>query len=142
MQLINKFYSKALLALATFSLVILTSTLSADCKDDLAHRIAPVGSICVEGEECKSEVVVVAEVPKGPRAGSAIYGDYCAGCHASGVMNAPKTGSAAWKTLSAKGMPAMLSIAKKGKNAMPRMGGCNDCSDAELTASIQYMVDQ
>ena len=142
MLFIKTFYSKALLALATFALVIAASLASADCKDDLAHRIAPVGTVCVEGEECKAEVVVVAEAPKGPRAGSAIYGDYCTGCHASGVMNAPKTGSAAWASLSAKGMPAMLAIAKKGKNAMPRMGGCNDCSDAELTAAIQHMIDQ
>ena len=142
MSFIKTFYVKTLFALLTFSLVMLTGFASADCKDDLAHRIAPVGTVCVEGEECKAEVVVVAEVPKGPRAASAIYGDYCAGCHTSGVMNAPKKGSDVWATLSAKGMPAMLAIAKKGKNAMPRMGGCNDCSDAELTAAIQHMIDK
>ncbi len=142
MHLIEKFSSKTLVALATFSLVLLTSAVYADCKDEAAHRIEPVGAICVEGEECKSEVVVVAEAPKGPRAGSAIYGDYCAGCHASGVMNAPKAGTSAWDALAGRGIANLTSSAKKGKNAMPRMGGCSDCSDAELSAAIQHMIDQ
>ena len=38
-------------------------------------------------------------------------------------------------------MDQVLAVAKKGINAMPPMGTCMDCSDAELTAAIQHMVD-
>ena len=30
---------------------------------------------------------------------------------------------------------------KNGLNAMPAMGLCMDCTDAELEASVQYMLD-
>jgi cytochrome c5 len=136
-----KAFKKALVAGTGFVLLIAAVQVGASCKDTLEHRISPIGSICVEGEECKAEEVVVVEAPKGPRAASQIVGDYCAGCHMSGVMNAPKIGSS-FKALESKGITNLLKVAKKGKNAMPRMGGCSDCTDEELTTAIQHMIDQ
>ena len=76
------------------------------------------------------------------RDGATVYNTKCLACHMSGVAGAPKTGdAAAWATRMAPGMEAVLASAKKGKNAMPPMGTCMDCTDAELTAAIQYMVD-
>ena len=123
----------------SFLFFMLAAQIGTACKDTLEERISPVGSICVEGEECKSEVVVVAEAPKAPRSGSEIMRDYCASCHNSGVMNAPIIGSS-FKVLGSRGIPDLLKSTKKGKNAMPRMGGCNDCSDEELTATLQEML--
>lgn len=125
---------------ASFLLFTLTAQVGANCKEDtLEHRISSVGSVCVEGEECKSNTVLVAEAPKGPRGGKEIVADYCGGCHMSGVMNAPKIGSS-FKALGSRGVPDLVKSAQKGKNAMPRNGGCNDCSTEELSAAIQEML--
>lgn len=68
------------------------------------------------------------------------YNKTCVMCHASGVANAPKTGSPEdWKPHLAKGMDTLVANVKKGINAMPPKGMCNDCSDAEYKALIQYM---
>ena len=74
--------------------------------------------------------------------GKKIYDTKCFTCHASGVANAPKLGDkAAWEPRSATGMDAMLAVAIKGKGAMPPKGTCMECSDDDLKAALQYMVD-
>jgi len=74
--------------------------------------------------------------------GKTTYDTKCAVCHAAGVAGAPKFGDkAAWEPRIATGMDAMLAIAISGKGAMPPKGTCMDCSDDDLKASIQYMVD-
>lgn len=68
------------------------------------------------------------------------YDKSCTFCHASGAAGAPKTGdAAAWKPRLAQGADAMLKSVKTGKNAMPAKGMCNDCTDAEFKALIQYV---
>lgn len=68
------------------------------------------------------------------------YDKSCAFCHASGAAGAPKVGdAAAWKPRLAKGADALLKSAKNGLNAMPPKGMCNDCTDAEFKALIQYI---
>ena len=74
--------------------------------------------------------------------GKQIYDTKCIICHKAGVANAPKLGDkAAWEPRIATGMDAMLAVAIKGKGAMPPKGTCMECSDDDLTAAIQYMVD-
>jgi len=76
------------------------------------------------------------------RDGATIYNTKCLACHMTGVAGAPKIGdAAAWAERMKPGMDAVLASAKKGKGAMPPMGTCMDCSDAELTAAIQHIVD-
>ncbi|MBS98754.1 MAG: cytochrome c5 family protein [Oceanospirillaceae bacterium] len=76
------------------------------------------------------------------RTGEEIYNTKCSVCHAAGVAGAPVFGdAAAWAPRAEKGIDALLATAKSGINAMPPMGTCVDCSDAELKASIQYMLD-
>jgi cytochrome c5 len=76
------------------------------------------------------------------RDGKEVYDSKCMACHTSGIANAPKLGDkAAWAPLAAKGMDALLATVKSGKNAMPPMGTCGDCTDDELKAAIQYMID-
>jgi cytochrome c5 len=74
--------------------------------------------------------------------GKATYDAKCGVCHAAGVAGAPKLGDkAAWEPRIATGMDAMLAIAVSGKGAMPPKGTCMDCSDDDLKAAIQYMID-
>jgi cytochrome c5 len=68
------------------------------------------------------------------------YNMFCNACHGTGAAGAPKTGDkAAWEPRLANGIDALVASSKKGKNAMPPMGLCNDCSDAELKQLIEYM---
>ncbi|MCP4597203.1 c-type cytochrome [Neptuniibacter sp.] len=76
------------------------------------------------------------------RDGATVYNTKCGVCHASGAANAPKMGdAAAWGPRAAQGMEALMATAKKGKGAMPPYGLCMDCTDTELQAGIQYMLD-
>lgn len=70
------------------------------------------------------------------------YNMYCVGCHATGAAGAPKTGDKeAWdaRVTAAGGVDGLVASAKKGKNAMPPMGLCADCTDAELKEIVQFM---
>ncbi len=69
------------------------------------------------------------------------YSMYCIACHGTGAAGAPKTGDKeAWAPRLEVGIDALVASAKKGKNAMPPMGLCNDCSDAELKEIIEFMA--
>jgi cytochrome c5 len=75
--------------------------------------------------------------------GQAVYRQSCQSCHASGVAGAPKLADKdAWAPRIATGMDAMMASVMNGKNAMPPKGACMSCSDDDLKAAVQYMVDQ
>lgn len=68
------------------------------------------------------------------------YKKACITCHGTGVLGAPKKGDrTAWAPRLAKGMPTLLSHVKGGFNNMPAKGLCNDCTDADYQALIQFM---
>mgnify|MGYP003442892160 FL=1 len=68
------------------------------------------------------------------------YGKACATCHGAGVLGAPKKGdSAVWQPRLTQGMDVLLSHVKNGYKNMPAKGLCNDCSDADYIALINYM---
>ena len=71
-----------------------------------------------------------------------IYDTKCMACHNTGVAGAPKLGDKeAWAPRIATGMDAMLTNATNGIRAMPPKGTCMDCTEDQLKAAIQYMVD-
>ncbi len=71
--------------------------------------------------------------------GEQVYNMHCAACHSSGVMNAPKHGDkAAWAPRLKQGDAVLFQHAKNGYKAMPAMGTCSECTDAELKAAIHY----
>ncbi|OYU75220.1 MAG: cytochrome C, partial [Burkholderiales bacterium PBB5] len=76
------------------------------------------------------------------KAPKAVYETSCAGCHASGVLDAPKFGdAAAWGARAKVGMPALVKSAAAGTaKGMPPRGGRTDLNDAQLRAVIEYMV--
>ncbi len=76
------------------------------------------------------------------RDGATVYNTKCLACHMTGAAGAPKVGMAdQWAPRAAKGMDALLATAKSGVGAMPPMGTCMDCTDSEMTAAIQHMLD-
>ncbi len=74
--------------------------------------------------------------------GETIYRQYCFSCHASGINGAPRMGdAAAWTALAEKGDDALLKTTKEGiPPFMPEKGLCLTCSDEELLASIEHMM--
>jgi len=73
--------------------------------------------------------------------GKALYETACMACHAAGVANAPKLGDkAAWAPRMKSGMETLYTSVLKGKGAMPPKGTAMSASDAEIKASVDYMV--
>jgi cytochrome c5 len=141
-----KFISKTSLTACFIALLPGTAQVSADHKSaaSIAARIAPVGSICIQGQSCQSAVGVVANDPitVAARSGADIYNAACAGCHNTGAAGAPKLGDVgAWKLRADKGLESLLATAISGINAMPAWGLCMDCSESELRDTIQYILN-
>jgi cytochrome c5 len=108
----------------------------------IAERIAPVGSVYLEGEIMTAQQGAVSAEPAGPRSGEKIYNTYCAACHTSGVLGAPKKGDpAAWQPRIAQGNDILLKHAIEGYNSMPAKGTCSDCSDQEIASTIAFLTD-
>jgi len=125
-----------LFAALTFSTAALASDISQTEYDAIAERIQPVGDVYLAGSE------PVKEEPTGPRDGATVYGTFCIACHASGVNGAPKTGNADdWAPRIAQGKETLVKHALEGFNAMPAKGTCMDCSDDEIIAAIDHMIE-
>ena len=70
-----------------------------------------------------------------------IYQSKCFACHGTGAAGAPVLGKAdAWAPRIDKGMDTLVKHAVEGFNAMPPMGTCMDCSEAEIRAVVEHMV--
>ncbi|MBR9875798.1 MAG: cytochrome c5 family protein [Vibrionaceae bacterium] len=125
-----------LFAALTFSTAALASDISQSEYDAIAERIKPVGDVYLAGSE-----PVKAE-PTGPRDGATVYGTFCIACHASGVNGAPVIGNAdEWAPRIAQGKDVLVKHALEGFNAMPAKGTCMDCSDDEIIAAIDHMIE-
>lgn len=75
--------------------------------------------------------------------GEDIYQQTCSSCHATGVAGAPKVGDTeAWSSLIAKGEEQLVQSAVNGIGAMPPKGGNPSLSEEEITAAVNYMIDQ
>lgn len=68
------------------------------------------------------------------------YNQSCTFCHGTGAAGAPKKGDqAAWAPRLQKGMDVLVQNSKNGFKGMPPMGMCNDCTDDQFKALIEYM---
>ncbi len=119
-----------------------TSAVLANVEDQIRERISPVGSVCLEGDECGKEAAPAGDSDDGPRSGEEVYSASCKSCHDSGVAGAPIMGEAdEWSDRLDKGMETLLDHAINGFNAMPPKGGCGGCSDEEIEAAVEHMVE-
>ena len=79
--------------------------------------------------------------------GSVIFGNLCTGCHPNGASGAPKLEKAAWAARVAEGVPTLVSHAINGYkgpdgNQMPAKGGNPALSNAQVEATVKWMVGQ
>jgi len=112
-------------------------------ETEIAERIKKSGSICLQGEDCASNsgVMVMASADSGGAKSN--YDKTCATCHAVGIAGAPKLGDKdAWSPRLAKGMDVLYQSGINGlPPAMPARGMCFTCSDDDIIAIVDYMVD-
>ena len=120
---------------------------SANAMDDqIATRIKPVGSVCVEGQPCASEAAPASQGASSGGSGGggqATFNKVCSTCHKTGVAGAPKFGDYKdWEPRIAQGMDVLYHAAIHGKPpGMPARGTCFTCTDDQLKAAVDYMVD-
>ena len=120
--------------------------------DEIRARLEPFGKVCIAGEDCgRGGASMAAATPVaanasgsagGPSGGEAVYNQYCFACHMAGVAGAPKFGDPeAWAPRIEKGMETLYASTYNGINAMPARGTCMSCSDEDLKATVDYMVE-
>lgn len=104
-------------------------------NQEIIDRIKPYGSVHVAGAS--------ASAGGAARSGEEVYNGACIGCHASGMLNAPKTFKKDdWEPrIAARGYDTVWANAINGYNAMPPKGACGDCSDDEIKAAIDFMME-
>ncbi len=74
--------------------------------------------------------------------GKSVYESACAGCHASGVLGAPRLGNNDdWAPRVKGGVSALYRSALQGTTkGMPPKGGRVDLPDADIRAAVDYML--
>ena len=125
----------------TASLFTTTAFAQNFSEGGIAERIAPVGDVYLDGEIATANSGSESSEPAGPRSGEKIYNTYCVACHGTGAAGAPIKGQAdAWTARIAQGEAQLLKHAIEGFNAMPARGTCADCSDDEMAATVQFLI--
>lgn len=77
------------------------------------------------------------------RRGSFVYTKVCSICHQRGEMSAPIIGvSANWyQRAQQSGIDGLYQHAIKGYNSMPIRGACTTCSDNDVIAAVDYILE-
>lgn len=74
---------------------------------------------------------------------AATYQQSCFACHATDAVGAPMLGDREeWDARLEKGMDALMANVINGVNTMPAKGLCLNCSDEDLRAVVDYMLEQ
>ena len=79
--------------------------------------------------------------------GATVFEDACASCHTGGFAgwfrNAPDINDKeAWAPLLAKGAEALSAATINGIGEMPPRGRCDTCTDEQITAAVDYIIEQ
>jgi len=76
------------------------------------------------------------------RGGGEVVQAYCAKCHQTGAMGAPRIGDrAAWIPRLKQGFEFLVRSAIKGHGPMPSRGDVANLTDSEIRAAIAYMLN-
>lgn len=103
--------------------------------DAVAKRLKPVADLAF--------AEAGASAAAGPRSGEDVYKAVCSACHASGAAGAPKFGDQGdWAARIKQGEKTLLTMALKGKGAMPPKGGGADLSDLEVERAVVFMANK
>ena len=128
--------------------MILNSRLDGESVTDLKYWLVAALAFALYGcggeQEPGAGQAAVSEAASASTAmsGQQVYQNFCFSCHTPGVSGAPKLGDGpAWAPRIAKGEALLLQATIDGiPPAMPPMGMCFNCSEDDLAAAIDYMV--
>lgn len=137
-----KLFSNASLTLAAITVAItaFADAVPPGTDDEIRSRLAPFGNLCRAGDDCGTTTQVLAS---GPQSGEEVYNQFCFACHATGASDAPLfADSDAWAPRIAKGLDTLMASTVNGLGMMPARGTCMNCSDEELQAAVDYMLEQ
>jgi cytochrome c5 len=74
-------------------------------------------------------------------AGRAVYDEFCASCHDTGVEDAPAIGNPAdWEGRSGLWQAVLMEHAKAGYLEMPARGGEPALTDLDVSRAVEYML--
>jgi cytochrome c5 len=153
------------------ALALGATTVHAEDRSAVLERIKPVGQVAITGQPepaAKPESEPAAKPAAAPQAaaapaaetapaaspqvaqaggaksGESIYNTKCMACHMTGAAGAPKLEDKAnWQPRIAKGKDALYLSAVNGTSkGMPPRGTCMECSDDELKATVDWMVQK
>lgn len=127
------------------AIVYMVNQSGGNWKEPAAPAPAPAAAPAAAAAPVAAPVMVAAAPAAAGDAakGKGVYDSSCAACHSAGVAGAPKTGDkAAWAPRLKSGKDALYASVLKGKGAMPAKGGNPSLSDADVKASVDYMIGQ
>jgi cytochrome c5 len=102
-----------------------------------------LATVLAGGSASAQQTLTVAQLTEGFDA-ARTYTQSCGACHNSGAAGAPRMGNAAdWSSRLEKGMDVLVENTINGlNNIMPAKGMCFTCSDDDLRALVQYILDE
>jgi cytochrome c5 len=142
--------TRILLLTLTFGLAALAQAveLTDEQRAAIEARIAPVGDVCLQGENCGGAPAPAAAAGGSAAMatidGEATYNQACMACHATGAAGAPMVGDVdAWSPRIAKGVEALHNSGINGiaGTGMMAKGGRADLSDQAVMAAVDYMIE-
>lgn len=122
-----------------------------------SDRISPVSAVyagntgraAMEAAKADAAKAAASQVAyDGTTDGKVIYDKLCTSCHTAGVTGAPKLGDKAdWARRIKEGIATLIKHAEDGYtgpdgNHMPARGGNPALSDAQVEATVKWMVSQ
>ena len=100
-------------------------------------------SLTASAGATEGQVIQVAQLSEGFNAEQK-YMASCFACHSTGAAGAPKVGAGMaveWEPRLEKGLDTIVQNAINGVNTMPAKGLCFDCTDDDIRAIVEYMID-
>jgi cytochrome c5 len=108
---------------------------------EIRERLTPFGQVCRAGESCAPAAASSAS-GGAAMSGEQIYNQFCFACHATGVSEAPILGDAeGWAPRLEKGDDVLSASVINGMGLMHAKGACMTCSDDDLNAAVEFMLD-
>ncbi len=137
----TNFFAKKLTVLAFLVVAASVFAMTDQQRAELEERIKPAGQVCMEGDSSCGSASAASSGGSGKPV-EEIYNTYCMACHTTGAAGAPKIGdAAAWDERLGKGIEEVYANAINGINGMPPKGTCMSCSDDEINATVDYIVE-
>jgi len=104
---------------------------------------ALIFAACANDPAPQPAAEVGAAVPAEARVfGEDAYLQFCAGCHETGLLDAPVVGNRSdWEQRSQLWQAVVMAHARNGYLDMPARGGRTDLPDATIDAAVEYMLE-